>query len=214
MCSPASLSYEQAQLAFDGKYDDATKPLATALKDLFSAYKSAEKARDQRQPLNLDLPERKIVLSDEGKVLSVDFKNRLDAHKLVEEFMVTANVCAAETLEAVNESLLYRVHEEPTLEKLNALREVVEESGFQLAKGQVLKTQHLNKLLAAAENSEDTEIINMMVLRSMSQAYYSPSSIGHFGLNLRRYAHFTSPCLLYTSPSPRDSDSSRMPSSA
>ena len=197
MCSPASLSYEQTQLAFDGKYDDATKPLATALKDLFSAYKSAEKARDQRQPLNLDLPERKIVLSDEGKVLSVDFKNRLDAHKLVEEFMVTANVCAAETLEAVNESLLYRVHEEPTLEKLNALREVVEESGFQLAKGQVLKTQHLNKLLAAAENSEDTEIINIMVLRSMSQAYYSPSSIGHFGLNLRRYAHFTSPIRRY-----------------
>jgi len=108
-----------------------------------------------------------------------------------------SNVCAAETLEAVNESLLYRVHEEPTLEKLNALREVVEESGFQLAKGQVLKTQHLNKLLAAAENSEDTEIINMMVLRSMSQAYYSPSSIGHFGLNLRRYAHFTSPIRRY-----------------
>ena len=147
--------------------------------------------------MNLELPERKIILSDEGEVLSVDFKNRFDAHKLVEEFMVMANVCAAETLEANQESLLYRVHEEPTLEKLNALREVVEDSGLQLAKGQVLKTHHLNKLLEAAEHSEDSEIINMTVLRSMSQAYYSPLSLGHFGLNLRRYAHFTSPIRRY-----------------
>ena len=197
MRSPASLSYEQAQEAFNGNYDDATKPLAKSLNDLFLAYKSANKAREKRQPLNLDLPERKIILSDEGEVLSVDFKNRFDAHKLVEEFMVMANVCAAETLEANQESLLYRVHEEPTLEKLNALREVVEDSGLQLAKGQVLKTHHLNKLLEAAEHSEDSEIINMTVLRSMSQAYYSPLSLGHFGLNLRRYAHFTSPIRRY-----------------
>ena len=197
MRSPASLSYEQAQGAFDGNYDNVTKPLAKALKDLLLAYKSASKARDKRQPLNLDLPERKIVLSDHGEVLSVDFKNRFEAHKLVEEFMVMANVCAAETLEANQETLLYRVHEEPTLEKLNALREVVEDSGLKLAKGQVLKTHHLNKLLDTAEKSEDAEIINMTVLRSMSQAYYSPSSLGHFGLNLRRYAHFTSPIRRY-----------------
>ena len=106
MRSPASLSYEQAQGAFDGNYDNVTKPLAKALKDLLLAYKSASKARDKRQPLNLDLPERKIVLSDDGEVLSVDFKNRFEAHKLVEEFMVMANVCAAETLEANQETLL------------------------------------------------------------------------------------------------------------
>ena len=197
MRSPASLSYEQAQAAFDGRYDEATKPLAGALSDLFSAYQSSMKAREERQPLNLDLPERKIILSEEGAVLSVDFRTRFDAHKLVEEFMVTANVCAAETLEAKDKNLLYRVHEEPSPEKLEGLREVAEASGLELAKGQVLKTQHLNKLLAAAENTEDAEIINMTVLRCMAQAYYAPNNFGHFGLNLRRYAHFTSPIRRY-----------------
>jgi len=126
MQSPASLSYEQAQAAFEGTYDEATKPLMKPLADLYSAYQSAVKARNERQPLNLDLPERKIVLSDEGQVLSVDFRSRFDAHKLVEEFMVMANVCAAETLEAKQKHLLYRVHEEPSPEKLDALREVAD----------------------------------------------------------------------------------------
>tara|TARA_R110002124_G_scaffold72020_16_gene192770 strand:+ start:585 stop:2816 length:2232 start_codon:yes stop_codon:yes gene_type:complete len=197
MRSPAALSYEQAQAAFEGTYDDATKPLTGPLADLFAAYQSATIARNERQPLNLDLPERKIILSDEGKVLSVDFRARFDAHKLVEEFMVTANVCAAETLEAKKKNLLYRVHEEPTPEKLEVLRETAEAAGLDFAKGQVLKTIHLNKLLAAAEDTEDAEIINMSVLRSMTQAYYGPSNFGHFGLNLRRYAHFTSPIRRY-----------------
>ena len=191
------MSYEQAQAAFEGTYDDATKPLTGPLADLFAAYQSATIARNERQPLNLDLPERKIILSDEGKVLSVDFRARFDAHKLVEEFMVTANVCAAETLEAKKKNLLYRVHEEPTPEKLEVLRETAEAAGLDFAKGQVLKTIHLNKLLAAAEDTEDAEIINMSVLRSMTQAYYGPSNFGHFGLNLRRYAHFTSPIRRY-----------------
>ena len=197
MRSPAALSYEQAQAAFEGTYDDATKPLTGPLADLFAAYQSATIARNERQPLNLDLPERKIILSDEGKVLSVDFRARFDAHKLVEEFMVTANVCAAETLEAKKKNLLYRVHEEPTPEKLEVLRETAEAAGLDFAKGQVLKTIHLNKLLAAAEDTEDAEIINMSVLRSMTQAYYGPSNFGHFGLNLRRYAHFASPIRRY-----------------
>ncbi len=197
MRSPASLSYEQAQAASQGDYDEATKPLAGAIDDLFAAYASAVKARNLRQPLNLDLPERQIVLSDEGKVLSVAFKERFDAHKLVEEFMVTANVCAAETLEAKKQPLIYRVHEEPTPEKLETLREVADSAGLQLAKGQGVKTQHLNKLLDGAAGSEDAEVINMTVLRSMKQAYYAPDNLGHFGLNLRRYAHFTSPIRRY-----------------
>jgi len=197
MRSPASLSYEQAQAAADGTYDVATKPLAGPINDLFAAYKAATKERNRRQPLHLDLPERKIVLSDEGVVTSVSFKERFDAHKLVEEFMVTANVCAAETLEAKKQPLLYRVHEEPTPEKLDVLREVAEVAGLQLPKGQVLRTQDLNKLLDAAKGSEDAEVINMTVLRSMKQAYYSPDNLGHFGLNLKRYAHFTSPIRRY-----------------
>ena len=197
MRSPASLSYEQAQAAADGTFDDATKLLAGPIADLFAAYASATKARNERQPLNLDLPERKIILSDEGQVTSVAFRDRFDAHKLVEEFMVMANVCAAETLEQKQRPFLYRVHEEPSPEKLEALRETADSVGLQLAKGQVLKTMHLNKLLNAAAGTEDAEVINMTVLRSMTQAYYGTQNMGHFGLNLRRYAHFTSPIRRY-----------------
>lgn len=197
MRSPASLSYEQAQAASEGRYDSATEPLAGPITDLFAAYTSATKARNERQPLNLDLPERQIVLSDEGVVTSVAFRDRFDAHKLVEEFMVTANVCAAETLEHKQRPLLYRVHEEPSPEKLEALRETADSVGLQLPKGQVLKTAHLNKLLNAAAGTEDAEVINLTVLRSMTQAYYGTVNFGHFGLNLKRYAHFTSPIRRY-----------------
>ena len=197
MRSPASLSYEQAQAAVDGTYDEMTEPLVGPVDDLFAAYASAVKARNERQPLNLDLPERRIILSDEGQVLSVNFRDRFEAHKLVEEFMVMANVCAAETLEAKRRPFLYRVHEEPSPEKLDALRETAGAAGLTLAKGQVLKTVHLNRLLDAAAGTEDSEIINMSVLRSMTQAYYAPENFGHFGLNLQRYAHFTSPIRRY-----------------
>jgi ribonuclease R len=110
----------------------------------FAAYEALKRARSLRQPLDLDLPERQIVLSDDGKVLSVAFKNRLEAHRLIEEFMVLANVAAAEELQRLKQPLLFRVHEEPSPDKLDALREVAEASGFTLAKGQVLKTSHLN----------------------------------------------------------------------
>jgi ribonuclease R len=151
-----------------------------------------------RQPLELDLPERKIILSDEGKVLSVAFRERFDAHKLIEEAMVLANVCAAEELIRLKRPLLFRIHEEPSQEKLDALREVAEASGFTLAKGQVLKTAHLNRLLAQAEGTDQDELINITTLRSMTQAYYSPQNFGHFGLALRNYAHFTSPIRRYS----------------
>jgi ribonuclease R len=155
-------------------------------------------AREARQPLNLDLPERQIVLSDDGKVVSVDFKERLDAHKLIEEFMVLANVAAAEELQRLKQPLLYRVHEEPSPDKLDSLREVAEASGFTLAKGQVLKTAHLNRLLAQAEGSDFDELLNITTLRSMTQAYYDPRNFGHFGLALKDYAHFTSPIRRYS----------------
>ena len=197
MQSPASLSYEQAQAANNGVYDDATKPLAKPIADLFAAYAAATKARNARQPLNLDLPERKIILSEDGVVSSVAFRERFDAHRLVEEFMVAANVCAAETLEAKKHPCLYRVHEEPSPEKLEALRETAKAAGLIFPKGQVLKTQHLNQLLKAAAETEDGSLINISVLRSMTQAYYGPTNMGHFGLNLKRYAHFTSPIRRY-----------------
>ncbi len=198
MHSKASLSYEQVQAARDGKPDAVTAPLvADVIAPLYEAYAALSKERDNRQPLHLDLPERKIVLSDDGHVTSVAFRDRFDAHKLIEEFMILANVCAAETLEAKRRPFLYRVHEEPAPEKLEGLRDVAQAAGLVLAKGQVLKTAHFNRLLDAAAGTENAEIINMSVLRSMTQAYYAPQNFGHFGLSLRRYAHFTSPIRRY-----------------
>jgi ribonuclease R len=198
MRSRASLTYGQAQAAADGAPDAATEPfLDNVIRPLWAAFRAADHARALRAPLDLDLPERRIVLSDEGRVLSVAFRERLDAHRLIEIFMILANVAAAETLEAHKLRLLYRVHEEPNPEKLEALREVVEAVGLSLPKGQVLKTSQLNRLLGAVAGTENAEMVNISVLRAMTQAYYAPENFGHFGLNLRSYGHFTSPIRRY-----------------
>ncbi|MEP3919054.1 ribonuclease R [Ascidiaceihabitans sp.] len=198
MRSPASLHYEEVQAAIDGSPNERTEPLLEpVLQPLYAAYAALVEARQLRQPLELNLPERQIVLGDDGAVQSVNFKDRLDAHKLIEEFMVLANVAAAETLIAKKSPLLFRVHEEPSQDKLNALRETVMAAGLTLAKGQVLQTAHLNRLLAQAADTDDEELINITTLRSMTQAYYSPQNFGHFGLALRSYAHFTSPIRRY-----------------
>ncbi len=198
MRSAASLHYAEVQEAIDGTTNDRTGPLLeTVLKPLYAAYAALKTARAARQPLELDLPERKIVLSDTGEVTSVAFRDRLDAHKLIEEFMILANVAAAETLIAKRRPLLFRVHEEPAPEKLESLRETAQAAGLNLAKGQVLQTRHLNALLNAAAGTEDAELINLATLRSMAQAYYNPENFGHFGLALRNYAHFTSPIRRY-----------------
>ena len=198
MRSAASLTYEQVQAAMDGTPDDRAGPLMDdVIRPLYAAYGALARARAARQPLNLDLPERRIVLTDDGRVASVNFRERLDAHKLIEEFMVLANVAAAETLTAKRTPLLFRVHEEPNDDKLEALRETAAASGYTLAKGQVLKTRHLNALLDQAAGSDTAELINMATLRSMTQAYYGPENFGHFGLALKTYAHFTSPIRRY-----------------
>lgn len=198
MQSPASLHYEEVQAAMDGTVTERTAPyLEDVIKPLYAAYAALKSARDRRQPLDLDLPERKVVLTDEGKVESIQVKDRLDAHRLIEECMILANVAAAETLNAKRQPLLFRVHEEPSQDKLDALREVAQASGYTLAKGQVIQTSHLNRLLRAAQDTPNDELINMMTLRSMTQAYYSPENHGHFGLALRNYAHFTSPIRRY-----------------
>jgi ribonuclease R len=198
MRSVASLTYEEVQAAEDGAPNERCAPLLEeVIAPLFASCRALARARDRRQPLDLDLPERRIELDDRGNVKSVNFKDRLDAHRLIEEFMVLANVAAAEELERTRTPLLYRVHEEPAPEKLDALRETAQASGLVLAKGQVLKTKHLNQLLAQAEGTDADELINLATLRSMTQAYYSPDNLGHFGLALRSYAHFTSPIRRY-----------------
>ena len=198
MNSAASLNYAEVQAARDGNPNDKVAPLVDdVINPLFSAFEAAAKARANRQPLDLNLPERRIVLADDGTVTSVALRNRLDAHRMIEEFMILANVAAAEELIARRRPLLFRVHQEPTPEKLDALRDVAQASGFTLAKGQVLQTRHFNSLLGQAKDTEFAELINLTTLRAMTPAYYNAENFGHFGLALKSYAHFTSPIRRY-----------------
>ncbi len=161
MRSGASLDYRTVQDGMDGTPNDKVAPLMDdVIRPLYAAYAALAEARKRRQPLDLDLPERKIILAEDGTVTSVNFADRLDAHRLIEEFMILANVAAAETLIAKRTPLLFRVHEEPPPEKLEALRETAEAAGLTLAKGQVLKTAQLNRLLHDAAGSDESELIN------------------------------------------------------
>ncbi len=198
MKSAAKLSYQQAQAAIDGNPDDKTGPmLEPILRPLWHAYEVMKIGRDRRQPLELDMPERKIVLKPDGTVDRVHVPDRLDAHKLIEEMMIQANVCAAETLEQKKQRLVYRVHDAPTIAKQEVLREFLNTIGYSLVKGGQVRANSFNGILARALDTPHQIIVNEMVLRSQSQAIYSPDNIGHFGLNLMKYAHFTSPIRRY-----------------
>jgi ribonuclease R len=198
MRSAEKLSYGQAQAAIDGRPDDVTRPiLDTILKPLWAGYELVRRARDIREPLFLDLPERKIMLNPDGTVDRVFVPERREAHKLIEEFMILANVAAAESLEKAESDLIYRVHDEPSLEKMRALSEVLASIGLKLPSQGALKPELFNRILRSVEDTEHQLFINEVVLRSQSQAEYSAENYGHFGLNLRRYAHFTSPIRRY-----------------
>jgi len=198
MRSAAKLHYAQAQAAIDGRTDETTGPLlAPVIEPLYAAYRAVKRARDERQPLDLDLPERKIVLKPDGTVDRVITPPRLDAHRLIEEFMILANVAAPETLERARMPLIYRVHDEPSPEKIEGLREFLATLDINLAKGQVVRPADFNKILARVKGTEHESLANEVVLRSQAQAEYSAENYGHFGLNLRRYAHFTSPIRRY-----------------
>ncbi|MEX2451624.1 MAG: ribonuclease R [Rhodospirillales bacterium] len=199
MRSAARLTYEQAQAAHDGRPDEATRPLHDAvIAPLYGAYRALAEARRQRGVLELDLPEHQIVFDETGTVAGVRLRARHDSHRLIEEFMIAANVAAAKTLEAQKLPCMYRIHDEPSLEKLEALRSLLDGIGIRLAKGQVLKPAHFNQILARAADTEYAHMVNETVLRTQSQAEYNPKNIGHFGLALRRYCHFTSPIRRYS----------------
>lgn len=198
MRSAAKLAYPQAQAAIDGRPDDVTGPILDAvLKPLWAAYRALAKARDARAPLDLDLPERKILLDENSAVSSVIVPPRLDAHRLIEEFMIQANVAAAETLVAKRVPLIFRVHDAPSLEKAAALREFLESLDIPFPKTETLKPAHFNRVLKQVEGTDHAQIVNEVILRSQAQAEYSAENYGHFGLNLRKYAHFTSPIRRY-----------------
>ncbi len=199
MKSAARLAYPQAQAAIDGHPDDKTAPiLDTVLKPLWDAYAVLKHGRAARQPLELDLPERKIVLKPDGAVDRVVIPERLEAHKLIEEFMIQANVAAAETLEQKKQALVYRIHDAPSLAKQETLREFLTTVGLSLARGPQLRPAQFNSILDRVRGNDNEALVNEVVLRSQSQAEYAPKNIGHFGLNLRRYAHFTSPIRRYS----------------
>jgi len=198
MRSAAKLSYQEAQAAIDGKPSDKAGPLLEgALEPLWAAYAALAAARDRREPLDLDLPERKILLDAHGRVERVTTPERLEAHRLIEELMIQANVAAAETLEAKRAPVIYRVHDAPSKEKLTALREFLESLDLKIPGSGSLRAGDFNRVLSRAKSLPVSDLINEVVLRSQSQAVYAADNIGHFGLNLRRYAHFTSPIRRY-----------------
>jgi ribonuclease R len=202
MRSAARLTYEQVQRARDGSPDETTRPLLKhVIAPLYGVFQLLDRARQKRGALELDLPERRVVLGEDGRVLRIEPRTRLDSHKLIEELMILANVAAAETLERLRQPCMYRVHDAPDPAKLAALREFLRGigiPGLTLAKGQVVRPHHFNAVLRRAADTPYAPLINQLVLRSQAQAVYSPQNLGHFGLALRRYAHFTSPIRRYS----------------
>jgi ribonuclease R len=198
MRSAARLTYAQAQRAFDGKPDAHLSDLAKrTLADIWRCYQALTLERKERDPLDLDLPERRIILGDDGKVKSIAFRERLESMKLIEEFMVLANVAAAEALEQKKSPLIYRVHDTPSKEKLFGFSDFLRTIGITFAKGQVLKPGVFNRILKQAKGGAHEAVMNDVVLRTQAQAVYASDNVGHFGLNLARYAHFTSPIRRY-----------------
>jgi ribonuclease R len=198
MRSAAKLSYEQAQAAIDGRPDDKTGPiLESILKPLWGAYHTMKKGRDARSPVGIESTERKVVIDAEGQIASITPRSSLEAHKLIEEMMIQANVSAAEQLEAKRSPLIYRIHDAPSPEKLMALGEFLATLGIAWTRGETVRTERFNRLLDLVRDTPNADIVNEVVLRTQMQAHYSDENIGHFGLNLQRYAHFTSPIRRY-----------------
>jgi len=203
MRSAAKLSYEQAQAAIDGVAppdgqdgDKAGPLLDPILKPLWAAFRLMGKGREQRSPLAIESDERRIIIK-EGEIQSITRRASLEAHKLIEEMMIQANVCAAESLEAKRTPLIYRVHDTPSQEKVMSLTEFLQTLEVKWSKGEAPTTARFNKLLDDTRESPHAAIINEVVLRTQMQAHYSSDNLGHFGLNLARYAHFTSPIRRY-----------------
>lgn len=199
MRSAGALSYEEAQQAIDGKPSKRAAPLLKpVLEPLWAAYAALSKAREKRGPLELDLPERKVEIATNGTVSGIRTKERFDAHKLIEELMIQANVCAAEELEKRKTPLLYRVHDTPSDAKIAALSEFLKTLDIKWPLGERTQTHRFNRLLEDFGETDNAEAVSEIVLRTQSQAIYSPENIGHFGLNLKKYAHFTSPIRRYS----------------
>ncbi|OYY89586.1 MAG: ribonuclease R [Sphingomonas sp. 28-66-16] len=197
----ANIAYEEAQAAIDAHPNASPEGQApanlAALLPLWACWRALAAARARREPLDLDLPERRVVLDEKGRIMSVAPRERLDAHKLIEEYMIAANVAAAKALEKKTAPVMYRVHEPPAREKLVALKDYLKTFGVEFALGQVVRPATFNHVLARIGESDFKPQVMEQVLRTQTQAYYAPANAGHFGLALGSYAHFTSPIRRY-----------------
>jgi ribonuclease R len=190
----ANIAYEDAQAAIDGGAHDL---LDTALRPLWACWALLAKARAAREPLDLDLPERRVILDERGRITSIAVRERLDAHRLIEDFMIAANVAAAKALEAKKAPCMYRVHEPPAREKLVALKDYLETFDVPFALGQVVTPKVFNHVLNRVGEADFRPQVMEQILRTQTQAYYAPANQGHFGLSLGSYGHFTSPIRRY-----------------
>jgi ribonuclease R len=196
--SAARLTYEQMQYAYDGRPDpDVARLMDAVVRPLYGCYRALAAARYRRQPLELDLPELQVFLNVDGEVDRIQPRTRLDSHRLIEDMMIAANVCAAETLEKLKQPCMYRIHDTPPRERLRALRDYVSTLGLSFSAGEAPRPILFNRLLDKAGHTPHAEAVATMVLRSQAQAVYSPDNVGHFGLALGHYAHFTSPIRRY-----------------
>lgn len=198
MRSHARLTYPQLQAAFDGQPDDQTAPLlGHVVKPLYGAFSALQKARKRRGTLDLDIPELQVVLDEQGKPDAMAQAPRLDAHRLIEEFMIIANVAAAESLEKKAIPCMYRVHDKPDQVKLEGLGQLLKSLGITQQSALSAKPKDLANLLEKMRDHPLSPLVSNLLLRAQSQAIYTPHNIGHYGLNLARYAHFTSPIRRY-----------------
>ena len=211
----ANIAYEDAQAAIDASEEEqveVSSPVCFmpevegpvpkelvhgALKPLWGCWRALFAARNKREPLELDLPERQVVLDEKGRIESIAPRERLDAHRLVEDFMIAANVAAARALEAKKSPVMYRVHEEPSRVKLEALKDYLDTFDIAFTLGQVIKPSTFNHILERVGESDSRPEIMEQLLRTQMQARYAPDRLGHFGLALPTYAHFTSPIRRY-----------------
>jgi ribonuclease R len=194
MHSVARLTYEQVQAARDAGDDPV---FSGHLHNLYGAYACLSAARSERGSLELELPERKIVLDDDGSVANIAQVSRFDSHKLIEEFMIAANVAAARELKRLRQPVMFRIHDEPSIEKLEDLRDMLAGFGVKLNRGKSMRPKDFNGILARVRGEAHERTVNEIILRSQMQAQYNPENLGHFGLGLQDYAHFTSPIRRY-----------------
>ena len=199
MRSEARLTYTQVQAARDGTPDAITAPLMErVINPLYGAYAALEEARSRRGTLELDLIERKIMVDREGNILGVEPRARYDSHKLIEEFMIAANVAAAETLSTSAYPAVYRIHDKPDPERIDGLREALRTLDLKFPNAGEARAADFNRVLAQVRGGPHVHMVNTLVLRTQAQAVYSTENIGHFGLALKKYVHFTSPIRRYS----------------